>query len=490
MKFAFPHTRLFCFIPTGMILLVSALCGAAAESPPKTDADKKTENATAPSSDTTQAAIHRALEFLVKDAVDWRKQRGCATCHHGAMTVWTLSEAQRQGYPVDAATFAELKHWAWQQFVPRLSDPRDPRPGWNMVSTAGIYLGNASQELPVLSRDEMRTLSRHLAAHLENDGAWAKPPPKNGAPPTWESRETLTLLGWLAWSPDAAGSPDTVEAWKKTGAWLDATPCSGTAQALSLRLVKDVRSGVPKEQVEDRMHQLLGLQKPDGGWSQTKDLPSDAYATGQALWALSEAHCDAERPEIARGIAFLVSTQRAYGAWAMVGHDHEGVPPRKHNPVPITYFGTSWATIALVHLVPPVFDLATRQERARQYLRAFAATLKTDDTRPGKPVVRADVEFEVNDREFAELIPHLTAFPQLEALTFDSSRLSEAALPRLKQLSQIRILGLENVPVTDAGLEPLKNLTHLEVLNLKGTKVTDAGAADFQKAVPGVKISR
>src|SRR5262249_73874 len=38
------------------------------------------------------------------DAARWRKARRCATCHHGTMTVWALSEARSRGYAVDAET--------------------------------------------------------------------------------------------------------------------------------------------------------------------------------------------------------------------------------------------------------------------------------------------------------------------------------------------------------------------------------------------------
>jgi len=44
-----------------------------------------------------RTAVQRGLTFLERDALKWRKERGCATCHHGTMTVWALSEAKAQG---------------------------------------------------------------------------------------------------------------------------------------------------------------------------------------------------------------------------------------------------------------------------------------------------------------------------------------------------------------------------------------------------------
>src|SRR5262249_35466791 len=51
-------------------------------------------------------AIERGLTFLQTDAARWRKERQCASCHHGTLTVWALSEAKAQGYPVEEETLA------------------------------------------------------------------------------------------------------------------------------------------------------------------------------------------------------------------------------------------------------------------------------------------------------------------------------------------------------------------------------------------------
>src|SRR5262249_38308981 len=37
-------------------------------------------------------AAERGLAFLQQDAAKWRKERQCATCHHGTLTVLALSE--------------------------------------------------------------------------------------------------------------------------------------------------------------------------------------------------------------------------------------------------------------------------------------------------------------------------------------------------------------------------------------------------------------
>lgn len=86
-----------------------------------------------------QKAVERGLEFLQQDAVQWRNDKKCATCHHGTMTVWALSEAKSQGYAVPAKTLAETVQWTKER-LKDIDKPRDTRMGWNMVNTPALFL--------------------------------------------------------------------------------------------------------------------------------------------------------------------------------------------------------------------------------------------------------------------------------------------------------------------------------------------------------------
>jgi hypothetical protein len=109
--------------------VVAALCVLAIGHRPARcdDPEKKVPNEATPTPQRGRNAIERGLTFLEKDAVKWRKERGCATCHHGIMTVWALSEAKSQGYDVDARALADMMQWTKDRFGPR-SGP--PGPGW------------------------------------------------------------------------------------------------------------------------------------------------------------------------------------------------------------------------------------------------------------------------------------------------------------------------------------------------------------------------
>jgi hypothetical protein len=101
------------------------------------------------------------------------------------------------------------------------------------------------------------------------------------------------------------------------------------------------------------------MQNSDGGWSQFPTLPSDAYATGQALYALNAAGgMPATDPVYAKGVKFLLDTQAADGSWHVKTRSiwlqpyFESGFPYGHDQW-ISAAGTGWAVIALSLSVEP-----------------------------------------------------------------------------------------------------------------------------------------
>src|SRR5262245_18818164 len=470
-----------------------------AQDPKKAEATSKKTPSAIPTLRSPHQAIESGLSFLVKDTIKWRAERGCATCHHGTMTVWALSEAKSQGYAVGAEAFEEIMEWTKEQRVPEIRTIRDPRHGWNLVGVPAMFLAVMSQNLPVLSRDELNRFALHLARHQEEDGSFLLPlPAQFGAPPTWESSETLALWALLAWEMSAPADPkeaaEVRASREKTIAWLGKAKSTNTSQSTSLSLLLDVRTAKSAEQIQQRIDQLLKLQKADGGWSQTKELASDAYATGQALYALSFAKVNSDRPEIQRAVSFLASTQRDDGSWPMTPRNHPGVETTK-NPVrwtvPITYFGSAWAMLGLVRTVSSPPDTPAKQRHAFDCILGFHGKYEVDKAIPERPVIGVDLRYyEVSDKEVGDFARWLQAFPRLTTLQFKSTKITDAGLAHLKELPKLRTLTLENASITDAGLRHLRVLSDLEALNLKGTKVTDAGIREIQQALPKAKVER
>jgi hypothetical protein len=323
------------------------------------DPKKKVSPEATPTPRQVRKAVERGLTFLEKDALKWRKEHQCATCHHGTMTVWALSEAKSQGYTVAAETLAEMVKWTKER-LKNIDKPRDTRPGWNMVSTPAVYLAVMARIVPkqeAVSTSELQRIAAHLLRHQETDGSWAwsLAPAKNRPPPVFESDEVVTLMAYLALGPHVPADPKEKSAIRDSrenaAAWLGKREPGGSTQAAALRLFRDVQASKPPKELEEAIDRLLNRQNQDGGWGQDKDLSSDAYATGQALYFLSLVGVKNDRTQVQRAVSFLVANQREDGSWPMTSRAHPGEKPFT-NPVPITYFGSSWATLGLMRSAP------------------------------------------------------------------------------------------------------------------------------------------
>jgi hypothetical protein len=275
------------------------------------------------------------------------------------MTVWALSEAKVQGYPVVATTLADMVPWTKER-LKDIDKPRDTRPGWSMVTSSAVYLATIAQAVPAqeaVTAGELKRIAGHLLRHQEADGSWAwsSAPAKNRPPPFFESDEVVTLLASLALGPhvpkDARQTSPEREARARAAAWLAKSPANDTTQAAAFRFLVKVRAGASAQTLAPEIDAFLHRQNPDGGWSQLKGLPSDAYATGQALYVLSLAGVRNDRAEIRRGVAFLVGSQKDDGSWPMNRRGHPGVTPGSFT-VPIIHLGSAWATLGLMRSVP------------------------------------------------------------------------------------------------------------------------------------------
>ena len=140
---------------------------------------------------------------------------------------------------------------------------------------------------------------------------------------------------------------------------------------------RDCLRSVSTEHTEERVMQLLGLywagakpsggiaaalihkQRRDGGWAQRAGFPSDAYATGETLYALNQAAgIPTTDPVFRRGAEYLLSTQYKDGSWYVPSRSVKFQPyfdsgfPHEHDQW-ISAAATGWAALALALTVEP-----------------------------------------------------------------------------------------------------------------------------------------
>src|SRR3954465_15324588 len=82
----------------------------------------------------------------------------------------------------------------------------------------------------------------------------------------------------------------------------------------TFRVLGLVRGKASGRDITAASSDLRKLQRSAGGWTQLPGYPADAYSTGEALYALSEAGATSDAAG-RRGVAFLRSPQQADGTW-------------------------------------------------------------------------------------------------------------------------------------------------------------------------------
>jgi hypothetical protein len=109
--------------------------------------------------------------------------------------------------------------------------------------------------------------------------------------------------------------------------------------------------------VKQREDELLALQHDDGGWAQNPWLPADAYATGQALYALHELGLASSDRAYQRAVQYLLGTQQGDGSWHVSSRAPKFQPyfqsgfPHDDDQW-ISSAATAWAAMALAYAIP------------------------------------------------------------------------------------------------------------------------------------------
>ena len=346
------------------------------------------EPASVPTATTQQVhqTVERAIGYLQTESAAWWNTRKCAACHHLPMPLWALSEAERQGFAIDKKFLTDTteillgskEKLMASRIFPNPAEPPDPRPQGRGLNMGLPFLAVAAQSLPSLKegqKQSLKLIAEEIFKKQQSDGSWEffatlRRPPINESQTTDAAWIIMALEGEM--EPDAPESQR--EALSKAIAWLDAAKRSDLHQDKVLKVLMRVRSAKPRKTMQTTIDELLALQRADGGWSQTvPELKSDAFATGQTLYVLSLAGFTAERPEIKRGIDFLVATQKPDGSWPMISRSTpDGSPGSSKLLTPITCAASSWATLGLARLVPKPKSPASKPDAKMR--QSFAAS--------------------------------------------------------------------------------------------------------------------
>jgi ankyrin repeat protein len=299
---------------------------------------------------TTRAAVETATALLETSATEFFRQSGCVSCHHQAMALAAVNAARAAGAQVDdsaasglAKTIAlEFATGEWNRM--QRFDPGGLADGQTYGLWALADAGGRRADDEVLG-----AIAIHTAALQRPDGSWhvgdasRSPVQESEIARTARAMRALQLYALPSMRAEFAGRIARARAW--LAAARPRTTDDLAMQAVGLHWAGGDGSAAGRE--------LLARQRADGGWAQNRNLASDAFGTGEALWALREA--GVLRPGDAayrRGVRFLLTTQWPDGSWYVRSRAPKFQPyfqsgfPFEHDQW-VSAAGTAWAVMAL-----------------------------------------------------------------------------------------------------------------------------------------------
>jgi hypothetical protein len=304
-----------------------------------------------------RAAIERALPVLRKGSEGHMANRSCFACHNQAHVLLAMRTAEKHLAIAVDESFAEANAKHTLKFLSRNREAYKKGNGQGgQADTAGFALWML--ELAKSPPDETTAaVAEYLLQYQAEWGSW-----RCGSvrPPSETSHFTTTyfaLRGLKNFSTEEQ-KPRMLERFSKAKEWLLKTTAGDTEDAVFL-LRGLVIVEAEKEAISKGMEDLWQLQREDGGFGQTKEMASDAYATGSSLAALAEADVDAAKKESYRkGIAYLLRTQKEDGSWQVTTRSkpfqeyfETGFPHEKDQF--ISSAATGWAVAALAAGIIP-----------------------------------------------------------------------------------------------------------------------------------------
>jgi squalene cyclase len=194
-----------------------------------------------------------------------------------------------------------------------------------------------------------------LSRQQHPDGAWGFAAPRAPMQSSYFTYTALAIKCLGAYSPNTY-SAEVAKRIEHAKRWLQKTPAKDNEDRV-FRLLGLKWADANSEAIQKSVAELIAAQRRDGGWSQLPDLQSDAYATGEALYALHAAGGLATTdPVYQRGIQFLLRTQDDDGSWFVSkradpvnNYFNAGFP---HGQSQYSSFnGTCWATMALLETI-------------------------------------------------------------------------------------------------------------------------------------------
>ena len=289
-------------------------------------------------------AVRKAMVLMENQSYKFIRISGCNSCHS-------------QDLPSAAAGLARTRGLPAPQEIPQLpasmQQPPERLMDFNVVGVTGLAWELFDLGMNGSPKSHYTDAAvRFIKAMQTPAGNWDT---NEGRRPPMSSGEfqaaALAIYSLNQYSPPTE-MKTTREAVARAAAWLEASKPT-TTQDRVFHLLGLAWAGGKSAVILEYTRALAATQTADGGWSQFPSLDSDAYATGEALYALNIAGKMPVTDAVYRkGVAYLLRTQAEDGSWHVKSRAI-WLQPYLDTGFPygqdqfISTAGTAWASMAL-----------------------------------------------------------------------------------------------------------------------------------------------
>jgi len=307
---------------------------------------------------TIRSAMAHAVGPLQVTAVESKKvfvshssHQDCVSCHQQYLPLAAVSLAHKQNVAIDREANQELIKLVSGGELPLIEADWQalfhPDPAYSKGYSMFAF---AAADLPASEFTDAWV--HHLAAIQETDGHWCgnlpRPPMQSGDIPA-----TALVINAMQKYPLPGRKAEFAERVERARKWLLKANADNNTDEENYQILGLKWAGESPRRIQPLAKALLAQQREDGGWAQLPTLKSDAYATGQAIYALCVGGgIPVNNPAIERARKYLLATQLEDGTWYVHRRAFPFQPSMKSG-FPhgrdgwISAAATSWAVMAL-----------------------------------------------------------------------------------------------------------------------------------------------
>lgn len=305
--------------------------------------------------DTIVRAADKGLRLLEKSDYIFSQKGHCVSCHHNILTEMASEIARKKGIVVIDSLSVQCTMNIVREINAISND--------NMIGEfvpakfigAYMLLGLQAAKYPADANTDV--VVNYLLGQIRPDGGFGAEAMRAPLGSGEIHLAAIAVRGILEYAP--ASKKDQVK--ELTGRTRRLLEMSNPAnqQEIAFQLMGLQWAAGSTEAKSAVAQKLISIQHPDGGWSQLATMSSDAYATGEALYALYiSGQLKPEDEKYQQAIRYLLKTQDDAGAWEVLTRSSQiqpfftcGFPPYDENQF-ISAAGSNWAVMALLNALP------------------------------------------------------------------------------------------------------------------------------------------